>query len=84
MIQLLYFARLRETLGRSSEQLDWQPEFAQVADLLNHLRQRGTPWQEALAPGQNFRVAINQDMAQADSPLVDGDEVALFPPVTGG
>jgi len=84
MISLLYFARLREALGVSSEQVDLPAEVSDVAGLVAWLRNRGGAWDEELAPGRAFRVAVNQDMADAATALKDGDEVALFPPVTGG
>lgn len=82
MITLLYFARLREALGVSSEQVDLPAN--DVTGLLAWLRSRGGAWEEELAPGRAFRVAVNQDMADATTMLRDGDEVAIFPPVTGG
>ncbi|MBX9348368.1 molybdopterin converting factor subunit 1 [Chromobacterium vaccinii] len=81
-LSLLYFARLRETLGVESEQLD--SEAANVAELLAELRQRGQSWALELAADKVFRVAVNQEMARPDTPLADGDEVAVFPPGTGG
>lgn len=84
MNSLLYFARLREALGVSSEQVDLPAEVSDVAGLVAWLRNRGGAWDEELAPGRAFRVAVNQDMADAATALKDGDEVALFPPVTGG
>ncbi len=81
-LELRYFARLRETFGRSGETLELIP--GTVADLLQALRQRGTPWAEELSGERAFRVAVNQDMASPDTVLAEGDEVAIFPPVTGG
>ncbi|WP_440029586.1 molybdopterin converting factor subunit 1 [Chromobacterium amazonense] len=81
-LNLLYFSRLRETLGVESEQLD--SEAATVAELLAQLRQRGQVWTQELSMDKVFRVAVNQEMAGLDTPLADGDEVAVFPPVTGG
>jgi len=80
MIELLYFANLRETLGSGGETLESTP--ATVADLLAHLRARGEPWEAVLAG--KVLVAVNQEMALPDTALGDGDEVGLFPPVTGG
>ena len=80
MIRLLYFARLRETLGSAGENLESTP--ATVADLLAELSARGATWQDALAG--KVLVAVNQEMALPDTALADGDEVGLFPPVTGG
>lgn len=84
MITLLYFARLREAFGVSSEQITLPPEVSDSAALLGWLRDRGGAWQEELAPGKPVRLALNQTMAAGTVPLTDGDEVALFPPVTGG
>jgi molybdopterin synthase sulfur carrier subunit len=80
MIELLYFARLREALGTGGEQFDGTP--ATVADLLHELKGRGEPWSQALSG--KVLVAVNQEMALPDTRLSDGDEVGLFPPVTGG
>jgi len=55
-----------------------------VAALLSWLRTRGGVWAAELAPGRAVRVAVNFDVARADTPIKAGDEVALFPPVTGG
>ncbi len=84
MITLLYFARLRETFGLSSEQTNLPADVADVGSLTEWLRQRGGAWQEELAHGRPVRVAVNQDMATPDTVVRDGDEIAFFPPVTGG
>jgi molybdopterin synthase sulfur carrier subunit len=84
MITLMYFARLREALGVSTEQVDLPAEVRDVAGLTAWLRLRGGAWETELAAGRAFRVAVNQDMAEGATALKDGDEVAIFPPVTGG
>jgi len=81
-VKILYFAGLREQLGTASEDLDASP--ATVAGLRALLMARGGAWQSALAQGRALRVAVNQEMAQPTTPLKAGDEVAFFPPVTGG
>lgn len=84
MITLLYFARLREALGLSSEQAELPAQVKDVRSLTEWLRQRRGAWQEELAPDRPVRVAVNQDVASADTAVRDGDEIAFFPPVTGG
>jgi molybdopterin synthase sulfur carrier subunit len=80
---VLYLARLREAFGRREEPLEL-PAGATVRDLIDTLQSRGGPWATELASGRAVRVAVNQEMSPASTPLSDGDEVALFPPVTGG
>ncbi len=84
MITLLYFARLREALGVDREQIDLPETAATLAALRSHLAKRGGAWAEEMAPARNLRAAVNQDVARSETPLKDGDEVAFFPPVTGG
>lgn len=83
-IEVLYFARLREALGCDSEQVAVPESVKDVAGLTAWLRQRGTPWANELAPGKPVLIAVNQDMADAGTPIKSGDTVALMPPVTGG
>lgn len=83
MIKLLYFASLRERLGTGAESLELPAGIATVAMLRDTLAQRGDVW-AALTTMRNLRVAVNQTMVGFDSRLKDGDEVAFFPPVTGG
>ncbi|MCC6609154.1 MAG: molybdopterin converting factor subunit 1 [Burkholderiales bacterium] len=84
MIKLLYFARLREDLGRSAEEFALPGDVTTVAALRSHLMDRGAAWQAALAPGRALRVAVNHEMAEPGTPVRAGDEIAFFPPVTGG
>ncbi|MCX7672850.1 MAG: molybdopterin converting factor subunit 1 [Thiobacillaceae bacterium] len=83
-LRILYFARLREALGVSAEEPELPVQVATVDALIGWLRARGGVWAVELAEGRAFRVAVNQEMAAPDTPLAAGDEVALFPPVTGG
>lgn len=80
-LTVLYFARLRESLGLAQEEIAPQ---ANVGELLDLLRARSAVWQDALKDSSSVRVAVNQDLATRETVLKDGDEVALFPPVTGG
>lgn len=84
MIQILYFARLRERLDSPGERLPLPPEVETVAELIAHLRARGGIWSEAMSDGERLMMAVNQELARPETRLEDGDEVALFPPVTGG
>jgi molybdopterin synthase sulfur carrier subunit len=84
MITLLYFARLREALGTAQEQLVLPAGVNTLRALRAHLAQRGEVWTKEMAEGRNLRAAVNQAVAAADAPVADGDEVAFFPPVTGG
>jgi sulfur-carrier protein len=84
MVQLVYLARLREAFGLAAEKVELPREVGTVASLLAWLRGRGGAWAEELAPGRAVRVAVNHDLARAETPVRAGDEVALFPPVTGG
>ena len=83
MLRVLFFASLREQLGLAEQALD-VPVPATVGALVTQLRARGEPWSEVLAAGKRWRVAVNQDMATLATPLKSGDEIAIFPPVTGG
>ena len=84
MITVLYFARLRETLGTGSERIALPGAVRDVEGLRALLVARGGEWEQALAPSRPVRAAVNQAMAHGDTPVADGDEVAFFPPVTGG
>jgi molybdopterin synthase sulfur carrier subunit len=84
MITVLYFARLRETLGKSSERIALPPAVRDVEGVRALLVARGGEWEQELAPSRPVRAAVNQAMAQGDTQVADGDEVAFFPPVTGG
>jgi molybdopterin synthase sulfur carrier subunit len=84
MITVLYFARLREALGRSSERIALPASVRNVEGVRALLMARGGEWEQELAPSRPVRAAVNQAMAQGDTQVADGDEVAFFPPVTGG
>jgi len=83
-VRVLYFAGLREKLGIGAEEIDLPAGVASVDALRAHLRARGGAWADALAEGRLLRAAVNQDMADGAAAVKAGDEVAFFPPVTGG
>lgn len=84
MVTILYFARLREALGTASEQIALPATVRDLEGVRALLVARGGSWEQELAPGKPVRAAVNQAMAVGDAPVADGDEIAFFPPVTGG
>lgn len=84
-LRLVYLARLREAFSSSSETVELAGHDAPtVADVLEVLRRRGGAFAVELAPGRAVRFAVNHRLARSEQPVADGDEVAIFPPVTGG
>ncbi len=81
---LLYFAWLRQKIGRGEESLPLPDGVATVAELIAHLRRRGPGYEDAFADQSRIRVAVNQRHGRLDAAVADADEVAFFPPVTGG
>jgi molybdopterin synthase sulfur carrier subunit len=85
VVRLVYLARLREALGRADDSLQLPAGLpSTVAGVLAALRARGGAFADELAPGRAVRVAVNHATAKPGDTVHDGDEVALFPPVTGG
>ena len=84
MITILYFARLREALGKTAEQVVLPVGVGDLESLRKWLRERGGAWAEEMADDRPVRAAVNRDVAHGNTPVRDGDEVAFFPPVTGG
>lgn len=82
-ISICYFARFREKLAIQQENYTL-PNVVKIEELKQQLANRGGVWQELFSCTQGVLVAINQEMASVDSMVHDGDEVAFFPPVTGG
>jgi sulfur-carrier protein len=80
-VQVLYFASLKEALGMGGEMVELPAGVTTVGGLRDWLASHG---RDKLASARNLRCAVNQDMAGADAIVQDGDEVAFFPPVTGG
>ena len=84
MARILYFAWLRERMGRTEEELALPMDVATVGGLVALLRGRDDAGAAAFAHQTMVRAAVNQEFASPDTPLRDSDEVAFFPPVTGG
>lgn len=81
-LTILYFASLREALGTASETLEAGALPATLGALREQLVARGGDW--TVLAGRSVRAAVNQEIAFPDTPLAAGDEIAFFPPVTGG
>ena len=84
MLKLLYFAWVRERTGTASEDFELSDGVRTVADLVAVLRARGEGYANAFESDDLVRVAVNQSHVGFDHKIEDGDEVAFFPPVTGG
>ena len=84
MAEVLYFARLAEELGMKSEQIDLSARCQTVADLVEILRSRGEPFDSTFDGKTQVLVAINQEMSESTAAISNTDEIAFFPPVTGG
>ncbi len=83
-VKVLYFAGLREAVGAASETVEVDAEKATVAGLRETLMARGEPYAGALSNARRLRAAVNQELSAPEDPVREGDEVAFFPPVTGG
>lgn len=84
MIDVLFFAKLREELGVDQISVEYRPAITTVASLQQALMgQFGTHWQSIL-DADNIICAVNQQVVELSDEVCDGDEVAFFPPVTGG
>jgi len=81
---ILYFARLREQIGASEEKLSPPPSVRTVGELMAWLAAQSEAHAHALGPGAMLKVAVNQTYAGPDAAIREDDEVAIFPPVTGG
>ena len=83
-VKLLYFAWLRERVGMSEEDIILPAEISTIGDLIPWLRQRSPGHAAAFVATKSLRCAVNQDFAAPDTLIAAGDEIAFFPPVTGG
>lgn len=85
-IKLFYFARLKESLKYSTEDLELvdSGDAWTILKLKAYLAKRGDVWGQMLMGKLKVRAAINHELVHDNAPIADGDEVAFFPPVTGG
>jgi molybdopterin synthase sulfur carrier subunit len=83
-IKILYFARLKEAVNYSTEDIDLPADVATVTALKNYLAKRGETWADLFNGKQVIRAAINHQLVDNLAIIKAGDEVAFFPPVTGG
>lgn len=83
-MKLVYFATLRERIGKPDEDLEPPAGIDTVAKLIDWLKSRDAVYAAALGEPKMVRVAVNMEYAQGADPVRPGDEVAFFPPVTGG
>jgi molybdopterin synthase sulfur carrier subunit len=84
MMKFVYFAWVRERIGRSEEELELPSNVRTVAELLAWLRERGEEYRSALRHPEVIRVAIDQEHVDHRQPIAGAREIALFPPMTGG
>ena len=83
-MKILYFAKLRQIIGRGQDDIDIPANVKTVSALIDYLKGRDESIAAAFADLRTLKVAINQSHASLDAPLVGATEVAFFPPVTGG
>ena len=84
IVRIVYLARLREVLERAGEELPLPRDVGTAGGLRAWLAGRGEVWARELAPQRAVRIAVNHALVGGDAPIRSGDEVAFFPPVTGG
>ncbi len=83
-VSLLYFASFRERLNLENETIELNDNIKNIADLKQLLAERNDVWHDIFNADNNVLVSINQNMAKTHSAIANSDEIAFFPPVTGG
>jgi sulfur-carrier protein len=84
MTRLVYFAWVRERIGKSEEEIALPSSVVTVSDLLNHLKTLGEEYETALQYENVIRVALDQEHVEHDEPIGTAREIGIFPPMTGG
>jgi molybdopterin synthase sulfur carrier subunit len=83
-MKLLYFAWIRVKMGVSGEQIDPPQSIKDIEGLLDWIKQRNSISNETFSDISNIRIAVNQEYVDSNHPVQPGDEIAFFPPMTGG
>jgi molybdopterin synthase sulfur carrier subunit len=83
-IKLFYFAKVREMVGIDQEEVDIESDIKTLAELIAFLKLRGSQWQAIFDMSSSYRIAVNQELAEASDKINANDEIAFFPPITGG
>lgn len=83
-MQIVYFARVREAIGTDGEEAAFPADVVTIADCLAHLMARGGAYPVAFGDFAKLRFALDQQMAGINTPIGTAQELAIFPPVTGG
>ena len=84
MTKLVYFAWVRERIGKAEEEMTLPSSVVSVADLLDHLKTMGEEYETALQFPDVIRVAVDQEHVEHDEPIGNAREIGIFPPMTGG
>jgi sulfur-carrier protein len=84
MTKLVYFAWVRERIGKAEEEISLPATVVTAGDLLAHLKSLGEGYETALQFPEAIRVAVDMEHVDHDEPIGDAREIALFPPMTGG
>lgn len=84
MTRLVYFAWVRERIGKAEEDLDLPASVVTAGDLIAHLRGLGEEYENALQFEKAIRVAVDQEHVEHDEPIGNAREIGIFPPMTGG
>lgn len=83
-MNILYFALIRENIGQSSENINLPNGVKDVKELIEYLKSKGENYKAAFAHSDLIRVAVNQEYVGLDHLISNNDEIAIFPPMTGG
>ena len=75
---------MREVLGIDREEIDVESDIKTLAELVAFLKLRGSQWQSIFDMSSSYRMAVNQELAEASDKINANDEIAFFPPITGG